>query len=232
MGGSASGARLARGALGSAADAADVRLRRLHAARLGGPADARLRLQLLGQHRGDALRLRRRRLARGAAPGGDDRRRVGRASACGRHAGHPGSRRVPAAGGDRLRAGQCPRGGVPGGSGAVGAVRDRGRRRAGRRAGARVGAGRARGQRGQDDRPRPARHRADHRRRRAGRSRPRTAGSASSTRTPSSRRSRRPCPRPTTTRSSGGTRRVGSAGSPTSRSRTPGRTRATRCGRS
>ena len=62
--------------------------------------------------------------------------------------------------------------------------------------------------RGQDARPCPARHRARDRGRRAGGTPPRTAGSASSTRTPGCRRSRRCCPRPITTKSSAGTPRA------------------------
>ena len=131
MGGSAAGARLAIAALGRGCAAAG-RLRRLRAARLGGPVDAGLRLQLLRQHRGDARGLRRRGRAWRAAARRDDRRRAGRARAARRRARDPDPRRLPAAGGDRLRARRRAGGGRAGRRGAVGARRDRGRGRAGR----------------------------------------------------------------------------------------------------
>ena len=65
----------------------------------------------------------------------------------------------------------------------------------------------ARRQRGQDARPRAARHRADHRRSRPHDARSPTAGRRRSTRTRRARRTRRSCPRWTTTRSRAGRRR-------------------------
>ena len=94
----------------------------------------------------------------------------------------------------------------------------------------RVGPGRRRGQRGEVDRPGAARDRSGDRRRRA-RGRGRLSLEVPVQRERRAARVRVACcPRPATTRSSAGTRRGRWASSPTSRSRTPPRTRATRCG--
>ena len=81
MGGSASGGRLAIGALGSRLSRPLVVSDGYALPGWAGPSDARVRLELLGQHRGDAGRLRRRRRARRAADRRHDGRRAGRARA-------------------------------------------------------------------------------------------------------------------------------------------------------
>ena len=190
---------------------------------------ARAVLELLGQHGGDAGRLRRRRRGRRAARRELERRRAARPRPPRQGAGDPAARRLPAPRGGRLLVRGRAGGGGRRGLRAVAAARDRGDRAVRALAGRGVGARRRRGRRGQAARPRAPRDRAGDRRAGARPRRRPTAGSASSTRTPSSRRSPPSCPRPATTRSSGGPTRTTSRASPPSSSRTPAP--ASGCGR-